>query len=175
MRAYLETRFWLVMGVAGSGKTSVAQGLAAAVPGVCLDADDYHPRINIERMRAGQPLGDADRWPWLAAVAEAALRAQAREGRPVFVACSALKRAYRDLLRERLPGLRTVFLDGEATLIHQRLSQRRDHYMAPGMLASQLADLEPPEGEPGVVRVDVTQPLEAVLQAVLGPATSQSA
>lgn len=159
--------YFLVMGVAGCGKSAIASGLAASLHGVYLDADDYHPRLNLERMTSGQPLNDDMRWPWLAAVAEAAQRAHAREDCAVFLACSALKRPYRELLRERLPGLQTIFLEGDEALIHARMTQREGHYMAPGMLKSQLDDLQPPTGEPDVVTVDITPPMNTVLQSIL--------
>src|SRR5690606_14799010 len=134
--------YWLVMGVSGSGKSTVAALLAQRLHGVHVDADDYHPCRHVERMRQGHPLSDDDRWPSLAASAEAARRAHASTGRPVFLACSALKRAYRDLLRERLPGLKVLFLDAPENLILQRLARRKGHFMGPGMLRSQLADLQ---------------------------------
>lgn len=168
----MQHNYWLVMGVAGSGKTSVAQALAKQFNGVLLDADDYHPRRNVERMRAGQPLSDDDRWPWLAAVAEAVLRAEQREGRPVFFACSALKLDYRQLLRQRLPGLQTIFLRGSPTLIHQRMTQRSEHYMPPELLGSQIATLQDPSSEPDVFTVDVDGALAQVAAAAIARVTS---
>lgn len=156
--------FWLVMGVSGSGKSSVARALAAHLGGVFLEGDDYHPRRNIERMSQGRALTDADRWPWLAAIAEAATRC---ESRPVVIACSALKRGYRDLLRQRLPGLRVLYLRAQPELLHERLAARRDHFMKAGMLQGQFTDLEPPEGEPGVAALDVSPPLPAVIEEAL--------
>ena len=161
----MQHKYWLVMGVAGSGKTSVAQALARQFDGVFLDADDYHPRRNVDRMRAGQPLDDDDRWPWLAAVAEAVLRAQARAQQPVFFACSALKLDYRSLLRKRLPGLQTIFLRVTPTQIHQRMAQRHEHYMPPDLLTSQLATLQDPSLEAGIITLDVDGPLAQVIAA----------
>lgn len=161
--AHDKNIFWLVMGVSGSGKSTVAQALAQQLDARWLDADDYHPRRNIERMSRGQALSDEDRWPWLAAIAEASRREHERSGRPVFLACSALKRAYRDFLRERLPGLRVLYLHGDEALIRARIEQRRDHYMGAGLLYSQFGDLESPVGEPGVDVVDIEGPLGAVL------------
>jgi len=158
---------WLVMGVSGSGKTSVACALAEATAGFWLDADDYHPRRNIERMSRGQPLADEDRWPWLAAVAEAASRARETTQGPVFVACSALKARYRSLLRERLPGLCILYLEGEEALIHARMARRQNHYMAAGMLHSQFLDLEPPVGEAGVHVIDIRAERAAVVASAL--------
>ncbi|MDP2263953.1 MAG: gluconokinase [Hydrogenophaga sp.] len=158
---------WLVMGVSGSGKTSVAGALAEATGGVWLDADDYHPRRNIERMTQGQPLSDEDRWPWLAAVAEAASRARGAVQAPVFMACSALKASYRRLLRERLPGLHTLYLEGDETLIFDRMSRRDNHYMGAGMLHSQFLDLEPPQAEADVFVVDIRADRAAVVAEAL--------
>jgi gluconokinase len=158
---------WLVMGVSGSGKTSVASALAEATGGAWLDADDYHPRRNIERMSQGQPLSDEDRWPWLAAVAEAASRLRKTARGPVFVACSALKARYRHLLRERLPGLRTLYLEGDEALIFDRMSRRDNHYMGAGMLHSQFLDLEPPQAEADVFAVDVRADRAAVVGEAL--------
>jgi gluconokinase len=158
---------WLVMGVSGSGKTSVASALAEATGGAWLDADDYHPRRNIERMSQGQPLRDDDRWPWLAAVAEAANRLRESARGPVFVACSALKLPYRSLLRERLPGMRTLYLEGDEALIFDRMSRRDNHYMAAGMLHSQFLDLEPPQAEAGVFAIDITADRAAVVAEAL--------
>lgn len=172
----MEQAVWLVMGVSGSGKTSVARDLAQATGGEWLDADDFHPRRNVERMRQGQPLNDDDRWPWLAAVAEAAGRRSQQASGPVFVACSALKQSYRQLLRARLPSLQILFLDGDEALIHGRMMQRQDHYMGASMLRSQFLDLESPSGESGVTVLDIrperSQVVAAALQRVSQPLAS---
>jgi gluconokinase len=138
------------MGVSGSGKSSLAEALAKRLQGVYLEADDYHPRRNIERMSQGQPLTDDDRWPWLAAVAEAARRTHAG-GRPVVIACSALRASYRNFLRERLPGLRIVFLQADEALLRHRLENRSDHFAKAALLPSQFETLEAPTNEPGVL------------------------
>jgi gluconokinase len=132
----------LVMGVCGTGKSSLAARLAAATGGALVEADDYHSAANVALMASGRPLTDADRWPWLDAVAEGA-RAAGRTG-PVAIACSALKRRYRDRLRARLGDLALVYLTGDPALIRGRLEARRDHFMPPALLDSQLAELEPP-------------------------------
>lgn len=158
---------WLVMGVSGSGKTMLACALAHASDGVWLDADDFHPLRNVERMRQGHPLCDEDRWPWLAAVAEAANRLRQRSVGPVFVACSALKQRYRNFLRDHLPGLEVLYLDGQEALIFERMSRRQNHYMSAGMLRSQFLDLEPPLEESGVTVLDVSQELEVLVEVAL--------
>lgn len=166
---------WLVMGVSGSGKTSVASALAEATGGAWLDADDYHPRRNIERMSQGQPLADDDRWPWLAAVAEATQRIRAVATGPVFLACSALKARYRQLLCERLPGLQLIYLEGDESLIFARMAQRQNHYMAANMLRSQFLDLEPPLGEAGAHVVDIRPTAPVVIACALTVVRQQAA
>ncbi len=143
----------LVMGVCGTGKSSVAARLAAATGGALVEADDFHSEANVALMASGKPLTDADRWPWLDAIAEGALRAGG-EG-PVAIACSALKRRYRDRLRARLGDLALVHLTGEPALIRERLEARRDHFMPPALLDSQLAELEPPSADEPCLTIDV--------------------
>lgn len=167
MQMQTEQAVWLVMGVSGSGKTSLASALAQATGGTWIDADDFHPHRNVQRMQQGQALGDEDRWPWLAAVAEAARRQRCGSLGPVFVACSALKQDYRTLLRDRLPGLRVLFLDGDEALIRERMLRRQDHYMPASMLGSQFRDLQSPRGEPGVHVLDIRPPFMQVLTAAL--------
>lgn len=132
----------VVMGVSGSGKSTIAAALAARVGGTFLDADDFHPPANVAKMRAGVPLTDEDRMPWLAQVADAAVAAEQRNG-PAVVACSALRRIYRDALRAVSPGTFFVQLDGSAELLAQRIGARTDHFMPASLLDSQLALLEP--------------------------------
>ena len=131
------------MGVSGCGKTTMAQMLANFTDGEWLDADDFHSGENKARMTAGIPLTDDDRWPWLARL-NAELRAAADRGRPVFLACSALKQKYRDRLVAGLPHARFIYLKGSLELIRSRLVQRRNHFMPAGLLESQFADLEEP-------------------------------
>lgn len=133
--------FIVVMGVSGSGKSEIASRLAAALGGAYLEADRLHSAANVAKMSEGIALTDQDRWPWLAAVCEVA---QAEAVRPVVIACSALKRRYRDFLRERLGGLRVVFLDGPRELIAERMRARTNHFAGVALLDSQLATLEPP-------------------------------
>ena len=133
----------VLIGVSGTGKTTVGKRLAPKVGGTFLEGDDYHTSANIAKMRAGTPLRDEDRWPWLAKIA-AAIAAHTREGRPVVVACSALRRVYRDRLREsaRTP-LTFVHLTIDAKLIERRLMARSQHFMPASLLKSQLETLEP--------------------------------
>lgn len=133
------------MGVAGSGKTTMARRLADATGGLFLDADDFQPAVNKAKMASGHPLDDADRAPWLDRL-NAELRARPESDRPVFLACSALKQSYRERLATGLPGLRFIYLKGSFELIRARMEQRRDHFMPVSLLESQFATLEEPSG-----------------------------
>jgi gluconokinase len=151
----------VVMGVSGSGKTAVAQAMARELGWQSVDADDLHAADAVAKMRAGIPLSDDDRWPWLDRVG-AALRTAWPAG--MVMACSALRRAYRDRLRAACPGLRFVFLHGDPAVVAERLGARQGHYMPPSLLASQLQTLEPPGAdEADVRRVDLAQPLPVVV------------
>ncbi len=159
----------VVMGVAGSGKTTVAAQLALRLDAVFAEGDDFHSPANVAKMSAGRPLTDADRRPWLAAIRDW-LAEQHAAGRAAVVPCSALKRAYRDLLREAGP-VRFVHLTGSPELLAARIEARAGHFMKPEMLASQLATLEPlgPD-EPGV-SIDVAAPPERIVEAALASLT----
>ena len=149
----------VVMGVCGCGKTVVGSRLAQRLGARFIDADDLHPPANVEKMRAGMPLDDADRAQWLQLL-NARLRAAAAEGEPVVLACSALKQRYRDTLAAGLPGLRVVHLTGSRELIAERLASRQHSYMPASLLDSQFAALEPPAD---AIVIDVAMPLEAVV------------
>ncbi|HYF58016.1 MAG TPA: gluconokinase [Burkholderiaceae bacterium] len=153
----------VVMGVSGCGKTAVGEALARRLGARFVDADDFHPPANVEKMRAGVPLDDADRAPWLATL-NALLRDEAAARRPVVLACSALRRRYRDALAEGVPGLRVVHLSGSFELIASRLAARRHRYMPASLLRSQFEALEPPRE---AVTVDVSGDVEAVVEAAL--------
>jgi carbohydrate kinase (thermoresistant glucokinase family) len=155
----------VVMGVSGSGKSTVGRLLAKTLRLPFQDGDELHPPDNIARMAAGVPLTDADRQDWLAAIGKRLAAAGGRRD-GVVVACSALKRAYRDQLRAVAPDLRLVYLQGPAPLLAERLAARRDHYMPASMLPSQLAALESPGSDEGAIAVDVAQSPEAIVQAV---------
>lgn len=144
----------VVMGVSGAGKSTIGPLLAAALGMAFADADAFHSAANIAKMSAGTPLTDEDRWPWIDAIG-ARMASNAAEGRPLVVACSALKRAYRDRLRTAVPGLRFVYLEGSKALIGERLEARNGHFMPAGLLDSQFAALEDPTAEAGVVAAPI--------------------
>ena len=132
----------VVMGVSGCGKSTVATGIATATGLTFAEADLFHPEENVAAMRAGIPLTDADRWPWLTGLA-AWMAGQAAQGRSTVMACSALRRAYRDVLRSGPPEVLFVHLDGPVELVAARVSARTDHFMPASLLASQADTLEP--------------------------------
>src|SRR3954464_11330508 len=123
----------VVMGVSGSGKSTVAEALAARLGWRFEDGDGFHPPANVAKMSAGQPLTDEDRWPWLQAIADEIDRLSAA-GQRAVIACSALKRAYRDILVHGRDDIRIVFLNGTQDLIADRLAARKGHFMPPGLL-----------------------------------------
>lgn len=144
----------LLMGVAGAGKTTVAQELARALGLAFQEGDALHPPQNVAKMRAGTPLDDADRWPWLDRIA-AQIDRWREDGVGGIVTCSALKRAYRDRLLDGRTGVRLVHLTGAPELIRARMAARRDHYMPLSLLDSQLATLEPPAPAERAIVVDI--------------------
>ena len=156
----------VVMGVSGSGKSTIGPLLAARLGLAFADADPVHPPGNESKMAAGVPLTDADRWPWLAAIS-AWLAARGRDGG--VVACSALRRSYRDRLREGAgpPAPRFVHLTGPLEVIVARQAARRYHFMPSSLLPSQFAALEPPGSDEGAVTVSVDQPPETVVEAIV--------
>ncbi|MFE6233667.1 gluconokinase [Cellulosimicrobium sp. NPDC057862] len=156
----------VVMGVAGSGKTTVATLLAQRLGTEYAEADQFHPEANIAKMSAGTPLTDEDRWPWLEAIRDW-LSVEADAGRSGVVTCSALKRSYRDLLRTARGRVCFVHLDGSPELLAERMEHRSGHFMPTSLLPSQLATLEPlDDDEPGFT-VDVTRTPEEIADLVL--------
>jgi carbohydrate kinase (thermoresistant glucokinase family) len=151
------------MGVSGSGKTTIARALAREEGWILLEGDQFHPASNVAKMKAGAPLSDEDRWPWLRAIA-------AREdellaaGQSAAVACSALKRAYRDILIGSRPDTLLVYLCGSKALIAERMAARRDHFMPPALLDSQFATLEEPSPDEHPIIVDIGGQPDAVIQ-----------
>ena len=154
------------MGVSGAGKSTLAAALARALGAAFIEGDDLHPPGNIARMSAGEALSDDDRLPWLRAVADALAEAAADRG--AVAACSALKRAYRDLIRRRagLP-VRFVYLEVDAATLGERLARRQGHFMPASLLQSQLADLEPPGPDEDALVVDGRLVLDRQLTFVL--------
>lgn len=161
------------MGVSGVGKTTVAQALSARLGGTFLDADDFHPPDNKRKMAQGIPLDDADRQGWLAALNHALRRCSQADAPPVFLACSALKRAHRARLCQDLPGRCTfVYLQAPYEAVRARLAARTGHFMPPSLLESQFAALEEPGPEPElepctVIVADAQAPLPALLDDIV--------
>jgi gluconokinase len=133
----------VLMGVSGTGKTAVGTRLARALGGEFVEGDDYHPPANVEKMRSGVPLDDADRQPWLETLSRE-IGKWLDAGKTVVLACSALKQHYRDILKAGRAGVRFVHLEGDKDLIRSRLAKRRGHYMPASLLDSQFAALEEP-------------------------------
>jgi gluconokinase len=151
----------IVMGVVGAGKTTVGSLLARRLGWQFADADDFHPAANVEKIRNGIPLDDSDRAPWLAALRDSILRWNA-ERRNAVLACSALKRKYRDELR--VDGVRFVYLKGDYELIHGRLRDRRGHFASDSILRSQFEDLEKPED---AITVEVDKTPDAIVSEII--------
>jgi len=166
----------VVMGVSGSGKSTVADKLAERLGWAFEDGDRFHPASNVAKMSAGQPLTDEDRWPWLQAIAGEIDRV-CEAGEHAVIACSALKRAYRDILVHGRNDVRIIFLNGTKNLIAGRLAARKGHFMPPGLLDSQFGTLEPPGADENPVTVSIDASVEAIVDDIahqlrLGPAES---
>ena len=160
------TRHVVVMGVSGAGKTTVARGISELTGLTFAEADEFHSEANVARMRSGVPLDDAARWPWLRDLA-AWMAARHAEGVSTVLACSALKRSYRDLLRQGPPDLDFVHLDGPAQVIRDRMSRRAGHYMPASLLDSQTAILEPLRPDESGVVLDVSLPPDELVTAAV--------
>lgn len=156
----------VVMGVSGVGKTTIGRRLAEALGYGYAEGDSYHPPANVEKMRSGLPLEDADRWPWLQAMAADIDRWRA-EGKGMVLACSALKRVYRDILIGDRPDVRLVQLNGEQALIRSRVESRSHEYMPASLLVSQFATLELPTAEERPLTADVRDPPEVCVGRIL--------
>jgi carbohydrate kinase (thermoresistant glucokinase family) len=155
----------VIMGVSGSGKTEIGRRLAERLGWAFRDADEFHPAENIAKMRAGVPLVDADREPWLAALA-AVLQRVVTEGPPLVLACSALKWGHRTRLGLPRTPIRLVHLDGPPGVIRRRIEQRAGHFMPATLLDSQLAALERPGPDENAIVVDVSPEPDAIVQAI---------
>jgi len=156
----------VVMGVCGCGKSTVGERLARELGALFIEGDAFHPPANVARMAAGIALTDADRQGWLEALA-AQLADARRAGRSVVLACSALKRRYRDLLRLGAPDLRVVHLAGDRAMLAARLAARQGHYMPASLLDSQLATLETPDPDERAVTLDAGAPTDTLVQSAL--------
>ncbi|CAN7231157.1 gluconokinase [Trinickia sp. LjRoot230] len=152
----------VVMGVAGSGKTSIAQALAQRIGGHYVEGDAFHPRANVEKMARGVALTDADRAGWLESLAIELQRIVASGARPVL-ACSALKRGYREQLRQAVPSLGFAFLDISKEQALTRIAARAGHFMPTSLVDSQFADLEPPIAETATLTLAATSPLDLLV------------
>ena len=157
----------VVMGVSGSGKSTIAAAVAERTGSIFLDADDFHPASSTTKMQAGMPLTDADRWPWLAVLGDEIAR-RLEKGQSVVMACSALKRSYRDVLRER-GGEAVAFalLHGSQELLASRIGARTGHFMPSALLESQLATLEHLEADERGFVVDVSSTPAEIADDVL--------
>ena len=163
----VHTDLYVIMGVSGSGKTTIGSALAGAWGAAFLEGDSLHPPGNLQRMAAGIPLTDEDRRPWLNAIAQR-LRDARRARTGLVVACSALKRIYRDLLRSSgAADVRFIYLAGERGLIAERMAQRRGHFMPSSLLDSQFVSLEEPSPEEDAWVCDIRQPPDAIVADLL--------
>jgi gluconokinase len=156
----------IVMGVSGSGKSTIADKLAERLGWTFDDGDRFHPASNVAKMSAGMPLTDEDRWPWLQAIADEIDRVCAA-GQHAVIACSALKRSYRDVLVHGRNDVRIVYLNGTQELIASRLAQRKGHFMPPGLLTSQFKTLEPPDPSEHPVTVSIDASVDAIVDDIV--------
>ena len=165
----------VVMGVSGSGKSTIGAAIADALALRFVDGDSLHSPANVQRMQSGIPLTDDDRWPWLDRIG-AELADAVRSPKGVVVACSALKRTYRDRIRAAAPTVRFVFLDGERETIEARMATRSGHYMPTSLLTSQLATLERPgRDERGVLTLSIERAVAEIVDAAVRALTPSAA
>ncbi|MBB3189849.1 gluconokinase [Halomonas cerina] len=160
----------LVMGVSGSGKSHIGRRLAETLDATFIDADDHHSPANIAKMARGEPLNDEDRATWLATLS-GFYRDYRAQGQPLVIGCSALKRRYRDILRQGAPDLAILYLDGSRGVLLERLDTRGDHFFAGAdMLDNQLATLEPP-GDDEAIRLDIRKSPQDIVDEFLAITT----
>ncbi|EPO5778086.1 gluconokinase [Vibrio harveyi] len=152
----------VVMGVCASGKTTIGEHLAKKMGRKFIDGDDLHPRANIQKMASGQPLNDDDRKPWLERIRDAAYSLESKNEHGIIV-CSALKKIYRDQIREGNENVTFLFLDGSKELILERMRARQGHFMKENMVNSQFEALERPENEPRTIFVSIDATIEDVV------------
>lgn len=163
----------VLMGVSGCGKTTVATILASRLGWPFQEGDALHPEANIEKMASGNPLTDADRWPWLTKVADW-IDQRIDNGESGLITCSALKRSYRDFINRRHSGLIFVYLAGSKETIVERLAERRGHFMRPRLLDSQFVDLEEPAADEPAIRVDIGQPAAEIAERIIEDAVQRA-
>ncbi len=156
----------VVMGVSGSGKSTIAEKLAERLNWAYEDGDKFHPASNVAKMSAGHPLTDEDRWPWLQAIADE-IDLICKNGRHAVIACSALKRAYRDILVHGRNDVRMIYLNGTQQLIADRLARRKGHFMPAGLLTSQFKTLEPPDSSENPVTVSIDASIDAIVDDIV--------
>lgn len=156
---------YIIMGVSGCGKTSVGQELAARLKCPFFDGDDFHPPGNVAKMASGQPLSDDDRTPWLARL-HTLIREQLDKGETAVLACSALRKKYRNQLRTGNDRVQFIYLDGTFDLIWQRMATRTDHYMKAEMLQSQFDTLERPSKQEAIT-LSIDQPVDKIISDIL--------
>lgn len=161
-----DPRVLVLMGVSGCGKTTVAALLAGRFGWEFEEGDSLHPTSNVEKMHAGHPLTDDDRWPWLAKVADW-IEAELDAGKHGVITCSALKRSYREVLNRRGSGVEFVYLAGTEQQIGARLAARQGHFMPVSLLHSQFADLEEPEADEPAIRVDIGPTPRKIVQSII--------
>jgi gluconokinase len=160
------------MGVSGSGKSTIASRLADRLAWTFEDGDRFHPASNVAKMSAGHPLTDKDRWPWLQAIADEIDKVCKARGH-VVIACSALKRNYRNVLVHGKDDVRIVFLDGSQALIAGRLAARKGHFMPPGLLDSQFKTLEPPRADERPITVSIDAAVETIVNDIIAQITGE--
>jgi gluconokinase len=167
----MNRNLYVVMGITGSGKSTVGAALARTLGVDFIEGDDYHSVENIRRMTSGTPLTDKDRADWLRALATR-IREARDAGTGLVLTCSALKRSYRDVLRSAAPELQFIFLDGDRALIAERLAERRGHFMPPALLNSQLATLEPPASDEHALAYDISESADEIVDHIVARASS---
>lgn len=156
----------VIMGVSGSGKTTIANMLSKRLGWIAAEADEFHPAVNIAKMSSGTALDDDDRWPWLYAIRDW-MGTQAGNGRCTIVTCSALKRSYRNILAQAPGRVTFVHLDGSGDLLAERMKTRSGHFMPPSLLPSQLSTLEPLSSDEDGLRLDISSAPGEIVNAVL--------
>jgi gluconokinase len=159
----VKPRFFIVMGVSGSGKTSVGEALAERLGWDFYDGDEFHPPENVAKMAKGIPLSDADRVPWLSSLHDL-ISSSLIQNQPGVLACSALKERYRQKLLEGNEGVQIIYLKGNYDLIWSRMSERTDHYMKPHMLQSQFETLEEPTN---ALTIDISMPVDDIVKEII--------